>query len=177
MDSVISNTFSDSLDRLTGQEQKIAKTTAFDLQLNPAHPSLQFHRIDRSKDPDFWSVRVSRDIRIIVHKSGSRMVLCYVDHHDKAYAWADPSSGSGQALDLGHGFHEVETLPEKDRVRYTLSPAVRKEVLRRLLALNHLRAGEEKERAEAKGKGQKAKGKRGGQKKKGAAEEAQMGLL
>jgi len=40
-----------------------------------------------------------------------------------AYDWQD--------LDLGHNFHEVETLPENDRVRYTL---------RRLLALNHERA-------------------------------------
>ena len=49
-----------------------------------------------------------------------------------AYGWPD--------LDLGHGFHEVETLPENDRLRYTISPAARKEVLKRLLALNHQRA-------------------------------------
>jgi hypothetical protein len=60
-----------------------------------------------------------------------------------AYGWQDPSTGSGQALDLGHDFHEVETLPENDRVRYTISPGARKEVLRRLLALNHGRSAEE----------------------------------
>jgi hypothetical protein len=49
-----------------------------------------------------------------------------------AYGWPD--------LDLGHDFHEVETLPENDRVRYTLSPTARKEVLKRLLAENHRRA-------------------------------------
>jgi hypothetical protein len=49
-----------------------------------------------------------------------------------AYGWSD--------LDLGHDFHEIETLPENDRVRYTISPAARKEVLHRLLALNHQRA-------------------------------------
>jgi hypothetical protein len=52
-----------------------------------------------------------------------------------AYGWQD--------LELGHDFHEVETLPENDRVRYTISPAARKEVLKRLLALNHTRAAEE----------------------------------
>jgi hypothetical protein len=52
-----------------------------------------------------------------------------------AYGWTD--------LDLGHDFHEVETLPENDRVRYTISPTARKEVLRRLLALNHERAAAE----------------------------------
>lgn len=49
-----------------------------------------------------------------------------------AYGW--------QSLDLQHDFYEVETLPENDRVRYTFSPAARKEVLNRLLALNHERA-------------------------------------
>jgi hypothetical protein len=49
-----------------------------------------------------------------------------------AYGW--------HTLDLGHDFYEVETLPENDRVRYTISPMARKKVLRRLLALNHQRA-------------------------------------
>ncbi|MBY0112274.1 MAG: hypothetical protein K2Y21_05595 [Phycisphaerales bacterium] len=49
-----------------------------------------------------------------------------------AYGW--------QSLDLQHDFYEVETLPENDRVRYTISPVARKEVLKRLLALNHERA-------------------------------------
>ena len=50
-----------------------------------------------------------------------------------AYGWQD--------LDLEHDFQEVETLPENDRVRYTISPAVRREVLKRLLAENHARTG------------------------------------
>ena len=52
-----------------------------------------------------------------------------------AYGWSD--------LDLGHDFQEVETLPENDRVRYTISPTARKEVLKRLLALNHQLAAAE----------------------------------
>jgi len=52
-----------------------------------------------------------------------------------AYGW--------DGLDLGHDFFEVETLPEEDRVRYTISPSARKEVLHRLLALNQERAAEE----------------------------------
>ena len=54
-----------------------------------------------------------------------------------AYGWQD--------IDLEHDFHEVETLPENDRVRYTISPTARREVLKRLLGKNHVRA-----RAEAK---------------------------
>ena len=60
MEFRIADTFTDSLARLTGEEQKAVKTTAFDLQLNPTHPSLQFHKLDKAKDPNFWSVRVSQ---------------------------------------------------------------------------------------------------------------------
>ncbi|MBE0613781.1 MAG: restriction endonuclease [Burkholderiales bacterium] len=66
-----------------------------------------------------------------------------------AYGW--------QPLDLGHDFHEVETLPENDRVRYTISPTARKEVLRRLLALNHERVAAQTMAAPVK-KARRAKG-------------------
>ena len=46
-----------------------------------------------------------------------------------AYGWSD--------LTLEHNFYQQEYLPENDRVRYTISPAARREVLRRLLQLNH----------------------------------------
>ena len=61
----IADTFTDSLAKLTGEEQKSAKTTAFDLQLNSANPGLSFHKLDKAKDKNFWSVRVSSDIRLI----------------------------------------------------------------------------------------------------------------
>lgn len=44
---------------------EFGKTAAFDLQLNPAQPSLQLHRIDKSKDRNFWSARVNLDLRLI----------------------------------------------------------------------------------------------------------------
>jgi len=59
-----------------------------------------------------------------------------------AYSWTD--------LNLGHNFYEVETLPVNNRVRYTISPDARKELLKRLLALNHQRAAEEKAKAPMK---------------------------
>jgi hypothetical protein len=46
-------------------------------------------------------------------------------------------------LDLDHGFHEVPCLPEKDRVRFTISEIARVEVLRRLSELNRQRYEEE----------------------------------
>jgi len=52
----LADTFTDSLAKLTGDEQKAVKTAAFDLQMNPAHPGLKLHQVDRAKDKDFWSV-------------------------------------------------------------------------------------------------------------------------
>ena len=80
-----------------------------------------------------------------------------------AYGW--------QGLPLDHDFYEVETLPEDDRVRYTISPAARKEVLRRLLKLNHERAAEEEAKRKAAPKA--ARGKRG---EKALSSDAQPGL-
>ncbi len=89
MKFLIADTFQSALTRLDNQSQKAAKIAAIDLQFDPTGKGKSFHRIDKSKDKDFWSVRASRDIRLIVHKTGERMVLCYVDHHDGAYAWAE----------------------------------------------------------------------------------------
>jgi hypothetical protein len=67
---------------------------------------MSFHKLDRAKDPRFWSVRVGSDIRLIVHKSPGSLLLCYVDHHDKAYAWAErrklevhPTTGAAQFVE------------------------------------------------------------------------------
>ena len=84
MEFRIADTFTESLARLTGEEQKAVKITAFDLQMNPAQPGMQLHKLGKAKDPHFLSVRVSRDIRLIVHRTAASLLLCYVDHHDAA---------------------------------------------------------------------------------------------
>ena len=48
MDFRIADTFTASLAKLTGNERKAAKTTAFDLQMNPAQPGHRFHKLGRS---------------------------------------------------------------------------------------------------------------------------------
>jgi len=80
MEFRIAGSFTDSLARLTAQEQKAVKTTAFDLQMNPAAPGLSFHKLDRAKDTNLWSVRVNADVRLIVHRTASSLLLAYVDH-------------------------------------------------------------------------------------------------
>jgi mRNA-degrading endonuclease RelE of RelBE toxin-antitoxin system len=114
MDFRIADTFTDSLARLTGDEQKAVKTTAFDLQLNPASPGMSFHKLEKAKDKNFWSVRVNSDIRLIVHKSDTSLLLCYVGHHDNAYGWAErrklethPKTGAAQLVEIRETVKEV----------------------------------------------------------------------
>ena len=75
----IADTFTASLARLPNEQQRAAKTTAFDLQTKIAHPSLSLHRVTGAKDPSFWSARVNLDLRIILHRAGENVVLCYVE--------------------------------------------------------------------------------------------------
>lgn len=56
----IADTFTDSLARLNGDGQKAAKTTTFDLQLDPVNPGIQLHKIDRARDNTFQSGCESR---------------------------------------------------------------------------------------------------------------------
>ena len=53
MEFRIADTFTASLAKLTNQEQKAVKTTAFDLQVDPSKPGLSYHKLDRTKDPNF----------------------------------------------------------------------------------------------------------------------------
>ncbi|KAB7644407.1 3'-5' exonuclease [Polymorphobacter fuscus] len=113
----IADSFTAALARLSGQEQKQAKTAAFDLQLNPAHPGLQMHRLTNSRDPNFWSVRVNQDVRIIVHKTEASFMLAYVDHHDKAYVWAErrrieahPRTGAIQIVEVNERIEDAGPL-------------------------------------------------------------------
>jgi hypothetical protein len=80
--------------------------------------------IKRSKESQEICEKGYKDISKLrkLHKTMDETVL-------NAYGWED--------INLAHDFHEVDYLPENDRVRYTISPDARKEVLKRLLKLNH----------------------------------------
>ncbi len=123
MEFRIADTFTRSLTKLTNQEQKAVKVTALDLQLDPTSPGMKFHRIDRSKDANFWSLRVNRDVRMVVHKTASSVLLCYVDHHDDAYSWAErrkierhPKTGAAQLVEVRE---TVEDIPSYEQTSAT----------------------------------------------------------
>lgn len=59
----------------------------------------------------------------------------------EAYEFAD--------IELAHDFYEVSSLPDRDRIRFTISPEARQEVLRRLAALNRQRYREEQDVAQS----------------------------
>ncbi|MGV0029161.1 hypothetical protein [Phormidesmis priestleyi] len=75
---------------------------------------MRFHKLDRSKDPNFWSVSVNMDIRLIIHRTDTSLLLCYVDHHDAAYAWASrrrieqhPKTGAAQLVEIRETVEEI----------------------------------------------------------------------
>lgn len=107
MEFRIADTFTTSLNRLPAQDQKAAKTTAFDIQVDPTAPGLHLHRVDRSPDRNFWTARVNNDIRIVLHRTQASLLLCYVDRHDDAYRWAErrrieahPTTGAAQLVEV-----------------------------------------------------------------------------
>lgn len=126
---LIADTFTSSLGKLTSGEQSYVKNTAFDLQVNHTHPGLQFHRIERAKDKNFWSVRSGRDLRIIIHKTDADFLLCYVDHHDAAYEWAErrklqthPETGAAQLIEIREKVRFVPKYVEKYEQKIASKP-------------------------------------------------------
>ena len=114
MEFRIADTFVDSLARLSNQEQKVVKTTVFDLQVNPASPGMSFHKLDHAQDPNFASVRVSSDLRLIVHQAPGNLLICYVGHHEVAYRWAErrkleihPTTGAAQWVEIRETVQEI----------------------------------------------------------------------
>jgi hypothetical protein len=53
----------------------------------------------------------------------------------KLYGWSD--------IQLNPGFYDIEYLPENDRIRYSIDPGARREILQRLLVLNYERHSSE----------------------------------
>ena len=114
MEFRIADTFTDSLARLTGDEQKAVKTTAFDLQLNPANPGMSFHKLDKAKDKQLLVGAGQQRHPADRSQERASLLLCYVDHHDKAYDWAErrklethPTTGAAQLVEIRETVKEI----------------------------------------------------------------------
>ena len=123
MNFLIADTFTMSFTRLSGTDQKAVKASVFDLQMDPSGGGLQLHRIDRSKDDNFWSARVNRDVRLIVHRTGDSLLVAYVGHHDDAYSWAErrrieahPKTGAIQIVEVRERVEELAPPAQLDLI-------------------------------------------------------------
>jgi superfamily I DNA/RNA helicase/mRNA-degrading endonuclease RelE of RelBE toxin-antitoxin system len=138
MEFRISKSFGESLSRLENEDQKAVKITVTDLQLNPFAPGLGFHKLDRAQDPNFASVRIGRDLRLIVHQLQGSLLLCYAGHHDDAYQWAlrrklevHPTTGAAQLVEIRETIQEI-IIPNyitEDRPKHCLFAKVSDEAL------------------------------------------------
>ncbi len=75
-------------------------------------------------------MRVSSDPRLIVHKTEASFLLCFVDHHDKAYDWAErrklethPKTGAAQLVEIRETVKEV-VVPLYVQTEMTMAPKV-----------------------------------------------------
>ncbi len=89
MPFIISDTFTDSLTHLDPADKSAVATAVFDVKEDPANPGFRLHRLDGIREKKFWSARVSQDLRLILYRDGDTTVVCYADHHDAAYSWAE----------------------------------------------------------------------------------------
>ena len=70
--------------------------TAFDLQLNPAHPSLQLHKLDKAKDPELL-VR-PREPRHPADRASDRGACCSATSITTTRPTRGPSAGSSRRI-------------------------------------------------------------------------------
>jgi hypothetical protein len=82
-----SSTFTDALGKLTQAEAGAATLASLKLGEDPTGNGLSLHRVESA--PGFWSARVNKGVRLVLHKDGERTLLAWVGHHDDAYRWAE----------------------------------------------------------------------------------------
>ncbi len=78
-----------SLKKLSNQDSKNVIIKMNSIENNQKGKAIKWERIKKSRDKNFWSLRINRDIRVIVHKTNNECTACFVGHHDDAYDWAE----------------------------------------------------------------------------------------
>jgi len=86
-----STAFFDALGKLTPAEVMKALDAMQKFQRNPQQAGLNFETLNACKDDKLRSIRVNQDVRIILAKTDEDdlYLFLYVDHHEKAYRWAE----------------------------------------------------------------------------------------
>lgn len=78
-----------AVSKLSANEAKRVWTFLTKFLENPAHPSLKLERVNKTKNQNLWSARISQELRAIVYKDGETWTVLHADHHDDAYHWAE----------------------------------------------------------------------------------------
>ncbi|MBA3018701.1 MAG: DNA helicase, partial [Desulfobacteraceae bacterium] len=97
---------------------------------NPMLPGINYEKIAHAKDPNIRSVRIDQSYRGIVLKpdTGNVYVLLWIDHHDKAYKWAEnktykihPETGSLQVIEVEEtqDKQDIELSETEERALFT----------------------------------------------------------
>jgi hypothetical protein len=108
----IAESFYKGKDRLNHIERGQIMDALLSFFQDPSYPSLRLEKIHNG----FWSVRASRDLRIILTRQAQVWIAVYCGHHDEAYRWAErrraaihPQTGEIQIVRIP----EVDTSPEE----------------------------------------------------------------
>lgn len=117
---VLAQSFMKQLKKLPQKEQGIVSRTVLDLQMDPTASTLSLHKVDG--DAGWWSAYANGDLRIILKRENDGlMILCWTDHHDKAYLWASrhvlsqhPVTKAMQIVEIPEVVAE-STMPEKPK--------------------------------------------------------------
>ncbi len=103
----LSSDFLKALDALPKSQKSKVHAFIDKFKENPRSSGINYEKIQAFKDPKLRSVRIDQAYRAIVLKPdrGNVYVLLWVDHHDKAYQWAEnkvydihPETGSLQVI-------------------------------------------------------------------------------
>ena len=84
---LLAETFFDSLLKLPAGERDRAIKSVQQLKKDPKHPSLKLHPVKESKG-SFFTARISRDARLVVHLHKDEILVCFGAKHDDAYDYA-----------------------------------------------------------------------------------------
>lgn len=129
--------FLDAFATIPRTQQKKVNKFIRRFRQDPTGPGINYEKIRNVADDNLRSVRIDKAWRAIVLKpeTGNVYVLLWVDHHDKAYRWAEdkhfsihPDTGALQVLAAS----EVEATPESAPEEPALYDRVRDRELRRL---------------------------------------------
>lgn len=107
-------------------EYRINLTQVFNL-INSSEPNTYLSKIKISNELHSLIIEYANKMKIIVREIDYLLT--------EYYGWWD--------IDLSHDFYVIDWFPENDNIRFTISPEARKEILKRLLLLNHARYAEE----------------------------------